>query len=415
MSTLPEVMHHNDLMHQMVLDRARMEELGRVEVVWMYAPAHKVLGFVCKAGFLGAKKYAFNLSQVHTYGAKSILVNSPPQETDADRVNQLESLVGCEVWSDGGQKLGKITDFRFNPQTGDITEYLFTTGSLSALTDGIYRLPPYRILSVGRQRVLIAESGIRSLSLFREGLKQKLKKAEESLKQDYSSVTQEIRSLRQTAQERARLLAEQAKETAQSFNEQLKEGSQTLVEQVKEQAQILQEQLALAEMEPQSGRDRGASAGIDADLNEWDEKWDDEWDIETPPATPTDPHLTTVAPAAAASTAPATPASTPPSPPPASWTDAWDEEPVPTRSEPIAPAASPASPMSIDESWDDNWDDDLWGRDEPSATPAPQVAPTAAVSATSSSTEPLVDSGTAAPSQPASAAHPSSDEDEPWL
>ncbi len=68
MSTQPEVILHSALLHQLVLDRATMEEVGRIEAVWMYVPAHRVLGFICKAGFLGRQKFAFNLSQLHAIG-----------------------------------------------------------------------------------------------------------------------------------------------------------------------------------------------------------------------------------------------------------------------------------------------------------------------------------------------------------
>jgi uncharacterized protein YrrD len=327
MTVQPEVIQHSELLNQLVLDRNTMEEIGRVEVIWMYVPAHKVLGFVCKTGFLGNQKFAFNLAQIHTFGAKSILVSSAPQETDADRVNQLESIINCEVWSDAGEKLGKITDYRFNLKTGEISEYLLTTGGLSALTDGIYQLPPSKILSIGRRRVLVPAAAVQSLNTYREGIKQKLKKVETVIKDDYTNVTQELRSLSQRMQS----VTEQARERARSLAEQAKERSQGLVDQVKEQAQILREQLA---EEPFADQPIPPNAPPDSHPAA---DWDDEWDIETPPATPTEPHLVIPEPAPFG----AEPTAKPPA-----------QVPAPT-AEPIANASD-----------DDEWDD-LWGLDEP--------------------------------------------------
>lgn len=334
MTTQPDVIQQSELLNQLVLDRNTMEELGRVEVLWMYVPAHRVLGFVCKSGFLGAKKLAFNLSQIHTFGKASILVTSNPQETDAEKVRQLESLVNSEVWSDAGTKLGKITDYRFNVKTGVVTDYLFVTGEWSALANGVYLLPPSKILSTGRKRVLISESIVQSLALHREGIKQKLKKAEDLLKDDYSQITHELQTLSQQARsateqvkERAqflrrasRSLAEQARERARTLNEQLKESTQTLaqqaketgqgfVEQVKEQTQVIQDQLAA----PDLSQSPESSAVVD----EFDAIFAD-WELESPSTPPV-------------------PSSTPPlveDP-----IDIWDSDPPATTSSEPAPDA----------------------------------------------------------------------------
>lgn len=56
MAIPPEVLKQSDLLNQLVLDRNTMEELGHVDVLWMHPPVHRVLGFICKSGFLGTKK-----------------------------------------------------------------------------------------------------------------------------------------------------------------------------------------------------------------------------------------------------------------------------------------------------------------------------------------------------------------------
>jgi uncharacterized protein YrrD len=250
MATHPEVVRQSDLLNQLVLDRNTMEELGHVDVLWMHPPVHRVLGFICKSGFLGTKKTAFNLAQIRTLGANSILVNAKPVETDSEKVRQLESLINCEVWSDAGNKIGRITDCLFNFKTGAITEYLFVSSGWGAIAGGVYLLPPSKILSFGNKRVLVSEAAAQTLAVYREGIKQKLTKAGDFLKEDYIQATQEVRSLAKQAQaateqarERAQALAEQAKDRVQTLNEQLKEETQTLAKQAKEKGQILVEQV----------------------------------------------------------------------------------------------------------------------------------------------------------------------------
>ena len=246
----PEVVRQSDLLNQLVLDRNTMEELGHVDVLWMHPPVHRVLGFICKSGFLGTKKTAFNLAQIKTLGANSILVNAKPVETDSAKVRKLESLLNCDVWSDAGDKIGRITDYLFNPKTGAITQYLFVSSGWGGIAGGVYLLPPNKILSFGSKKVLLSEGAALNLAVYRQGIKQKLTQAGTSLKEDYIQATQELRSLAKQAQtvteqakERAQALAEQAKEKVQTLNEQLKEETQTLAKQSKQRGQIIVEQV----------------------------------------------------------------------------------------------------------------------------------------------------------------------------
>lgn len=261
MATQPEIIRQSEMLNQLVLQRNTMEELGRIEVMWAYLPSHRVLGFVCKSGFMGVNKAAFKLSQIVAFGENGILTHSQPEETTAEKVNKLESIINCEVWSDTGNKIGKVVDFLFNVRSGEITEYLFVSNGWSGITGEVYLLPPKYILNPGNKRLLVSESAIQSFKLHREGIKQKLFKVREVVREDYTQATQELRSFTQQAQsatqkatgrfrnlaeqarERAQNLSQQARETVQNLGEQLKEEAQTIAEQAKERSQTLAEQL----------------------------------------------------------------------------------------------------------------------------------------------------------------------------
>ncbi|MGA7932923.1 MAG: PRC-barrel domain-containing protein [Kovacikia sp.] len=261
MTTQSEVIKQSDLLNQLVLNRDTMEELGRIEILWMYIPSNRVLGFVSKSGFLGAKKLAFKLAQVSALGANGVLITAKPEETNAEKVSKLETLIHCEVWSDSGEKVGKIINYIFNLKTGEISKYLFVSSGLGGVTGEIYELAPTQILSLGRRRVLVPDYAIHSFSIYREGIKQKLTKAGEFLMEEKTQVTEELRTLTKRAQktteqakgrllslteqlkDRAQSFAQQARETAQTFNEQLQEEAQILAEQARERSQNLAEQV----------------------------------------------------------------------------------------------------------------------------------------------------------------------------
>lgn len=246
MATPADEIKQSDLLNQLVLDRNTLDELGHVEVLWLYPQSHRVLGFISKSGFLGTKKAAFKLNQVDALGANGVLTHAQPEETDGDKVSQLDSLIGCEIWSDAGNRIGKITDFLFNLKTGDITQYLFVSSGWSGIADDVYQLPPAKIISVGRRRVLVNEDLAHRLTVYREGLRHKLT-------EEYSHTAQELRSRAQQAQQqvqdrakqvqgRLQQLAEQAKDKAQSLSQQAREQLDTLNERWETEAQTLTQQ-----------------------------------------------------------------------------------------------------------------------------------------------------------------------------
>ncbi len=229
-------MKYSELLNQLVLDRRTMEEIGWVETLWMHPPAHRVLGFICKAGLLGNQKSAFNLDQISALGESGILTQGSPDSTTAERVRQLESLIAHEIWSEGGDRLGKIIDCLFELDSGRITHYLYVSSGWSGMVGEIYQLPTSTILSFGKKRVLVSDAAAAHLSLYQEGIPQKLTKAKDALTQE---TTQEWQALTHRAAD----LSEQAKDRLQSLSEQAKDRTQQLSQQAKAKAQTLSEQL----------------------------------------------------------------------------------------------------------------------------------------------------------------------------
>ena len=395
MTTPPDLIRQSDLLNQLVLDRSTMETLGRVEVMWMYPSAHRVLGFVCKAGSFGTKKTAFRLAQISTLGANGILTHNQPEETDATKVRQLESLLQCEVWSDTGNKSGKIIDYLFSLRTGEISSYLLASSGWAGIAGDLYQLPPAQILSLGRRRVLVTESVAQNLAVYQTGIKQTLAKAKAVLQEDYGQATEELRSLSQQAQtvteqakgrlqsltgqfkERARSLSQQAQATIQTFNEQLQEEAQTIVEQTRENSQQLTERMK--ERTQTIGEQFGDSLQI---LGEQVEDGIQTLTVQAKEIL--DPVLTDDLDSTI---------------PPPTVSKETNQPDIPDTQQPFSVAPSDASQVDDDAPW---IDDEPWIADESIAPPTPIKAPL-------SRTEPLPST------QPDSKTDDLDDDDEPWI
>jgi uncharacterized protein YrrD len=200
MTPIPTSMRHSELLACLVLDRNTTEDLGRVELLWMYPQVHRVLGFICKSGpqkvWLTNKRSAFTLAQITRISNNTLWVASQGTETDTTKVSQLESLIGHEVWYEGGVALGKIVDCLFDLKTGHISQYLVALKGWKGVMSELFSLAPSEIISFGRKRVLVSEMAAEEITA-QQG---RIQKTLSELQEDYRQLTEEIQSLSQQAQ-----------------------------------------------------------------------------------------------------------------------------------------------------------------------------------------------------------------------
>jgi uncharacterized protein YrrD len=280
-----EYIRRSELVDQLVLNRSSLEELGKVEVLWEYPQAHRVLGFICKSGSFDRTRAAFNLDQLDTIGSNGVLVNSDPVETDAERVRQIQSLVHCEVWTDTGNRVGKIVDHVFDLKNGVIRQYLLSSGGFGGFAGNIYALYPSQILSWGSRRVLVSAAIVEGLEVYQPGLQDRVSKLRDTLREERGQASQSLQSLASRAKRKAQVLAEQAREQAQILGTELLESA----EQVKERVRDLGDELLEGDYRDDYRRrdDRGDNDRYD---DRYDDDFDfDDWEEAPPPRRPPEP------------------------------------------------------------------------------------------------------------------------------
>ena len=277
----------SQLIDKIVLDRATMDECGRIEVMWCYPKVHRVLGFICKSGSFDRTKMAFNLDQLDKIGENGVLVMSAPVETDRDRVQQLESLIGCEVWTDEGKRVGRINDYVFQLKSGNIRHYLLASSGLQGLTGKLYSLYPSQILGYGRGRVMVSGGIVPGLELYQVGMDQKLE-------QKFSGLEERIeRKLKQVADRINERLDDRGNEQlgdrlntdTLQVGKELQAGFQSLFSRarslgtevsskVKERAQDFLDEGRVQDLEWRRDHDYQANDQIDNefDFDDWDEQ-----------------------------------------------------------------------------------------------------------------------------------------------
>ncbi len=249
---LPVIVRRSEVLNLMVMDRGTMQEVGRVERLWMYPQAHRVLGVICKGGgLLGKKRWAYKLPQIESLNQGNIWIEGPGNETSPEQIRQLQTLIDHEIWVDGGDRLGVIVDCLFNRKTGQITQYLFVNNRLRQLIDASNPLRPEEILSFGNNRVLVSPQAVARLRRERPNLRETFSQMKEQARSEYEQVTsqtqervrnwgEEAKTAKERLAEQAAVLKQQAAERAKALQEQ---AAQEILPQITEQAQELSQKV----------------------------------------------------------------------------------------------------------------------------------------------------------------------------
>lgn len=224
MSAKAEVLKQSELLNRLVLNRHTAEEVGRVTQLWLDLQAHRVVGLTCKSGFLGGKKHHFTWEQVNTIGSDSILVNSLKEETEPETTELLESHIGVEVWTDAGNKVGKLVDYIIEPETGAVVNYLYSSSGWQEIIDGIYTLAPAAVSSVGKKRIIVLAAAVKNSEKYTEGVHERMSQAAEFIRSDYNKTLQHVESLKQGVPQVRDNLTDQAKAAGDQLKERFSEG-----------------------------------------------------------------------------------------------------------------------------------------------------------------------------------------------
>jgi uncharacterized protein YrrD len=219
MNTQLESVKQSEVLNRLVLDRCTAEEIGRVEQLWLNPQSHQVVGLTCKSGFLGNKKRSFTWAQIEAIGNDSILVNLDSLDIEPEKPEGVVSLIGHELWTDAGNKAGKIVDYLFVPKTSAVVNYLYMSSGWRGVLDGIYLLPFSAIANVGSKRVIVPDAIIQNPLQYAEGWNQKVGQAAEFLIEDFKKTQDDLEAMKRGVHS----IQEQVKDKAEKVTNIAKE------------------------------------------------------------------------------------------------------------------------------------------------------------------------------------------------
>lgn len=212
------VLRQSDLHGRLILDYETTNELGWVDDLLVDVNQAQVVGILVKESMWQRQTYSW--SHIANIGADSIVLHRHGRELPTTAA---QPMIGLEVWTDTGNCVGHIIDYRFE-RPGTLVQYLFTQTDQA----GLYGLAPDAIISAGRKRLMVSDQAIEQAEYF----------ANEVMPIDQPD-------WQVTAQTKAQTLANQVQQRAQDWSDYAQERwlNEDLNEQLQEQAQGLRSRL----------------------------------------------------------------------------------------------------------------------------------------------------------------------------
>ncbi len=194
------VIRQGELVGRGVMAYETAEEVGAIAHLLVDVSQAKVVGLVCKTSGLLGRKQSLGWAQLVKIGRDSLVVKTEaapdlvvPNEA---QLAAAQNMTGLEVWTDGGDHIGRIVDFCLDQATGEVQQYLFAlnddpnilvTDDASepgnapldeplgmeeteevpreeetvATSVTAYAITPQAVISAGRKRMMISEDAAR--------------------------------------------------------------------------------------------------------------------------------------------------------------------------------------------------------------------------------------------------------------
>ena len=218
------------LHNQLVLDFDTTEIVGRVKKLWLDLKSHQVKGLTCACGTFGPEKHMFSWDKVIIVGHDSILVNTENQE-QVEQPNCTNDVIGLQVWTDAGNKAGKLVDYCIDTNSGAIVAYLFISNGWRGIANGTYTLYPEAIITVGSKRIIVAETSIQNAQQYAEGLNKKIQQVKEFIHDDIAKSQEDFGVAVKNTQKAASGLQTKAHQATEVVKEKLSDLAKRLQHQ----------------------------------------------------------------------------------------------------------------------------------------------------------------------------------------
>lgn len=135
--------------------------VGVVNQVWVDLEEKQVLAFdVLRGQVFGGDVTGLEFAGIGAFGRDAILVKDEDSFDNYD-TDECSRAIGSNVVTETGTALGRIRDFAFDPETGEIAYFIISNLGipyLPGILDSTYEMAAAEITSVGSDRIIVADA-----------------------------------------------------------------------------------------------------------------------------------------------------------------------------------------------------------------------------------------------------------------
>jgi len=175
--TSEQIIRRSDILNTQVITRDNGKRLGVVSQLWVDIDRREVVALSLRdnlIAFAGVPRYMF-LSSIIQVG-DVILVENEDVIEDID-VDAHSNLINCEVITETGEVLGRVRNFKFNGETGQLSSLIIASLGIPQIPDQVlstYELPIEEIVSSGPNRVIVFEGAEERVTQLTVGLLERI-------------------------------------------------------------------------------------------------------------------------------------------------------------------------------------------------------------------------------------------------
>ncbi|WP_448526112.1 PRC-barrel domain-containing protein [Parathermosynechococcus lividus] len=171
MTISAQLLQRADLIGTQVITRDTGRKLGVINQVWVDIDQRQVVALgVRNTLFTGEQRFV-HLDSIGQIGDVILVENDDAVESM--NTYNYSTLIDNEIVTETGEILGKVRGFKFDPQTGEITDLILASLGLPwipAQLISTYELPVEEIVSTGPDRIIVFEGAETRLQQLTVGL-----------------------------------------------------------------------------------------------------------------------------------------------------------------------------------------------------------------------------------------------------
>lgn len=272
------IIRQGELVGRGIMAYETTEEVGVVEHLLVNVQQAEVVGIAYKTLGLIGRRQSLDWTQLVKIGKDRIVVQTEVAEAIASRLSAAQDMTDLEVWTDGGDLIGRVVDICFDQSNGQVERYLFAlkveeeaaeaadqTATLygedgkdeeealeAAQPTSVYAIEPRMIISAGRKRMMVAEEDARRSQPYHQLLNLPPRQAAEPVKpvwkpEQLPEMPTDVGELLQRGQSLAGQVGERVREQAKRLSEGRETGElPDISDQLQEKTERVKQQLQKA-------------------------------------------------------------------------------------------------------------------------------------------------------------------------